>query len=355
MKNKPIMTIAMLLALVFALCAAAPSVIRAEGSFAEASLFSGFKAAEAYDEHDYQKLRAFLEFTDANGVKNGQKLSSSYNALDPETWGVDSSGAPRFEWVEVNGKLKLRSINAVGIGGGGLRGALDLSDCTALYSVIINRNELTALNVSGCTALYLLNCAQNSIASFDASGCSALRFLECRWNLIPNLDLSSSPELTVLICTDNRLKTLDLTANPLLGIDYLRMADSGNKFVSCYIAQDPEYSSENLYFISADCAESCTTYHGWYTEDGRYVTNYSVFTPTEEHGTRFVARFTLNGAAPGDADNSGNVDLADALRLLRISMGLIPMQSGAGADVNGDGTVNGIDALLIMRRAMSVY
>lgn len=354
MKNKPIMTIALLLALVFALCTAAPSVIRAEGSFAEASLFAGFKAAEAYDQHDYQKLRAFLEFTDANGVKNGEKLSSSYDPLDPETWGVKSNGEPRFAWVEVNGKLKIRSIEAANITGGGLRGALDLSGCTALYSVIVNTNGLTALNVSGCTALYLLNCAQNSIASFDSSGCSALRFLECRWNLIPNLELSSSPELTVLICTDNRMKTLDLTANPLLGIDHLRMADSGNKFISCYIAQDPEYNNENLSFISADCADGCTTYNGWYTEDGRFISDHPVITPGAELGTRFVARFSLYGAAPGDADANGIVDLADALRILRISMGLMPMQSGAGADVNGDGVVNGVDALLVMRRVMGV-
>lgn len=345
----------MLLALVFALSALALPVSRAEASFAEAGHSVFVKTAEAYDEHDLQKLRAFLEFTDANGVKNGEKLSSSYDALDPETWGVKASGEPRFGWTEINGKLKIESIDAAAIGGGGLRGALDLSNCTSLRSVIVNTNGLTAVNVSGCTALYLLNCAQNSITSFNSSGCSALRFLECRWNLIPNLDLSSSPELTVLICTDNRMKTLDLTANPLLGINYLRMVDGGNKFISCYIAQDPEYNNENLYFISADCADGCTTYNGWYTEDGRFITDYTVFTPTEEHGKSLVARFTLYGAAPGDADNNGNVDLADALRVLRIAMGIMPMQSGAGADVNGDGAVNSIDAILIMRRTMGIH
>lgn len=355
MKNKPIKPLALLLAIVFALCFAAPNMSRAAQSFSETSVFAGIKTAEAYDEHDYQKLRTFLDFADANGVKNGEKLSSSYDALDPETWGVKSNGEPRFRWIEVNGKLKIQSIDAANITGGGLRGALDLSGCNSLYSVIVNTNGLTALNVSGCTSLYLLNCAQNSIASFDSSGCSALRFLECRWNLIPNLDLSSSPDLTVLICTDNRMKTLDLTANPLLGIDHLRMADGGNKFVSCYIAQDPEYNNENLYFISADCAEGCTTYDGWYTEDGRFITTYTVFTPTEEHGTRLVARFSLYGAAPGDADANGIIDLSDALKILRISMGIMPMQSGAGADVNGDGYANTVDALLIMRRVMGVH
>ncbi|MBR5948962.1 MAG: hypothetical protein IKZ82_10030 [Clostridia bacterium] len=346
MKKISIKPLALLLALVFALTASALPLARAESGFAA-------RTADAYDENDYQKLASFLELADASGVKNGEKLSESYDVLDPGTWGVKADGEPRFRWTEADGKLRIESIDAAYIPGG-LRGALDLSNCTSLYSVIINRNELTAVDVSDCTSLYLLNCAQNSIASFNASGCSALRFLECRWNLIPNLDLSSSPELTVLICTDNRMKTLDLTANPLLGIDFLRMADSGNKFVSCYIAQDPEYNDENLYFISADCADSCTTYNGWYTEDGRFISNQTVITPDAELGTRFVARFTLYGAAPGDADANGTVDLGDALKVLRMSMGLVPMQSGAGADVNGDGSVNGIDALLIMRRSMGL-
>lgn len=313
------------------------------------------RTAEAYNENDYQKLAAFLEQDGGSGVKNGQRLSASYDALDPETWGADASGAPRFRWVEANGEMRLQSVSCANIPGS-LRGTLDLSGCTALESLVINTNSLTALNVSDCPALYLLNCAQNSIAALDISGSSAIRFLECRWNQIPNLDVSHCPELSVLICTDNRLKTLDLRSNPLItGVKYLRMVDGGNKFISCYIAQDPEYNNENLFFISADCADGCTTYNGWYTEDGRFITDYTVFTPGEGIGTSFVARFTLYGSAPGDADGSGSVDLADALRIMRISTSLSPMQNGAGADVNGDGTVNMIDAMLVMRRSMAIY
>lgn len=348
MNMKSTKILALLLAAVFALSALAYPAMRAQAAN------DAPKTAEAYNENDYQKLAAFLEQDGGSGVKNGQRLSESYDVLDPETWGVDPSGAPRFQWVEADGEMRLQSLSCANIPGG-LRGTLDLSSCSALESLVINTNSLTALNVSNCPALYLLNCAQNSIAALDISGSSAIRFLECRWNLIPNLDVSHCPELSVLICTDNRMKTLDLSANPLLGIDFLRMADSGNKFVSCFISQDPEYSSENHHFISADCADGCTTYNGWYTEDGRYISDFTVINPAAEYGTRFVARFTLYGAAPGDADANGTVDLADALRIMRISMSLMPMQSGAGADVNADGIVNLIDAMLIMRRSMELY
>lgn len=307
--------------------------------FAPAAFTKGFafvKSADSYDQNDYQKLAAFLEITDANGVKNGAKLSGGYDVLDPESWGALSSGAPRFEWVESEGRLRIRSIRIQSEPGipGTLQGELDLS---------------------GCSELYLLNCANNAITGLDVSGCSKLRFLECRWNYIPSLELSSCPELCVLICTDNCLRTLDLTANPLIPLDFLRMADGGLKYVSCYYAMDAEYSSESLFFISANCGEGCTTYHGWYGEDGRYLTSAIVFEPTPEMGRRFVARFTAPAQTPGDADGSGSVDLADALRIMRISMGMLPMQSGAGADVNGDGIVNMIDAMLVMRRSMGIY
>lgn len=339
---------AFILAALFALTAFAFPSMRAETAGAS-------KNVGEYDQNDYVKLRAFLELDGGSGIKNGERLSSAYDALDPETWGVNTNGAPRFLWIEVDGVKRIQSVNCPNIPGG-LRGELDLSNCTALESLVINTNSLTALNVSNCPALYLLNCAQNAITSLDISGSSAIRFLECRWNRITDLDVSHCPELSVLICTDNRLKTLDLRSNPLItGVKYLRMADSGNKFISCYIAQDPEYNNENIFFISADCGDACTTYNGWYTEDGRFITTYPVFTPTAENGTSFVARFTLYGAAPGDADGSGSVDIADALSIMRISMSLSPLQSGAGPDVNGDGIVNMTDAVLVMRRSMGTY
>ena len=46
-----------------------------------------YPTTEGYNDHDYQKLVAFLEQTDEEGVKNGEKLSEDYDPNDPETWG----------------------------------------------------------------------------------------------------------------------------------------------------------------------------------------------------------------------------------------------------------------------------
>lgn len=38
---------------------------------------------EGYDEHDYWKIRNFLEIADENNIKNGNKISENYSPYDP--------------------------------------------------------------------------------------------------------------------------------------------------------------------------------------------------------------------------------------------------------------------------------
>ena len=59
---------------------------------------------------------------------------------------------------------------------------------------------------------------------------------------------------------------------------------------------------------------------------------------------------------PGDANDNGVVDSADALLVLRYSMNLAVLSESQlrAADVNGDGVVNSIDATLIMRMSMGM-
>lgn len=57
----------------------------------------------------------------------------------------------------------------------------------------------------------------------------------------------------------------------------------------------------------------------------------------------------------GDANGDGNVDAIDALLVLRFSMGIIQeLPFEFAADANNDGNVDTIDALLILRAAMGL-
>ena len=334
------------------------------------------RAPEGYNAHDYQKITAFLETEDEYGVKNGVKLSTAYDPLDPDSWNAGHEDDPRIEWTEADGGLRLKRVNCPSVPNL-LFGSLDLGGCAALEYVdvgdsaidavdaggcalldtlICKNNRLVSLDVSGCASLRLLNCSNNQLAALSVSGCPSLRFLECRWNRITSLDVSACPLLSVLICTDNCLKTLDLSANPLLGcVSFLRMVDGGGQYVSCFISRDPEYSPMDEFFISADCYDSCGSFAGWFTADGRFLWGHTTYTPQPEDGGVFVARFEIIGPMPGDADGDGEVTASDALLILRAAMSVIPGNTGCGYDVNGDGTVELTDALLVLRRVMGLF
>ena len=57
---------------------------------------------------------------------------------------------------------------------------------------------------------------------------------------------------------------------------------------------------------------------------------------------------------PGDADGSGKADYADALMILRYSIGLGSLTRPELADMNNDGTYNYTDALIILRRSIGL-
>ena len=59
---------------------------------------------EGFNAHDFMKCVTFLEQEDENGVKNGEKLSDTYDPNAPATRGMyseceDDDPYPRFEWA----------------------------------------------------------------------------------------------------------------------------------------------------------------------------------------------------------------------------------------------------------------
>ena len=169
---------------------------------------------------DVSRLKSFLEQTDSNGVKNGTKINSSYNANDTSTWtGVT--------WSEVNGVKQVTGINWAGKS---LEGGLNLSGCTALtyvdvghvYTDKLYSNCLTSLNLTGCTALTTLNCEDNLLTSLDVSKNTALTWLKCgnndnSHNKITTLNVSQNTALTYLNCMNiSTLKSLDVSKNTAL-------------------------------------------------------------------------------------------------------------------------------------------
>ncbi|MBR5948762.1 MAG: hypothetical protein IKZ82_08995, partial [Clostridia bacterium] len=162
---------------------------------------------EGYNEHDYNRLVAFLEQTDNLGVTNGKKLCAMYDPETPHTW---STHAGSFVWTNVNGENRIERISFDTPTNGELIGILDLSQCTSLTELAFyNDSSITKINVSNCSALVNVKCDTAGFAELDASGCSALSSLNCGKN-ITKINVSGCISLSSLDCeVSSNLTTLD--------------------------------------------------------------------------------------------------------------------------------------------------
>ena len=103
MKNKVIAAIVAAVFAVLSITSALPVIALAESA-------TRFPTPEGYNDHDYQKLVAFMEQTDEDGIKNGEKCSENYDPTDPETWGTDGYSIHRFQWTKTDGELRIQKI-----------------------------------------------------------------------------------------------------------------------------------------------------------------------------------------------------------------------------------------------------
>ena len=192
-----------------------------------------YATPDGYNDHDYQKMVAFFEQTDENGVRNGEKLSENYDPTDPGTWWKYDDGYCRgnIEWTTVAGEYRLYEIFFGGSSNYAhpleLVGFLDVSGCTALTEVRCWSGgdiQLTGLDVSECVALAELYCAGNELTELDVSGCAALEVLHCSRNEIMELDVSNCTALTRLDCGRNELTELDVSG--CTGLDRLDCSEN---------------------------------------------------------------------------------------------------------------------------------
>jgi Secretion system C-terminal sorting domain len=108
---------------------------------------------------------------------------------------------------------------------------LDLTQNTALESVVCflnemetlllpqsanletlrcNNNAITSLDLSGSPGLRLLDCKFGSLGSLDASNNLLLEEIDCSFNPITTLHVSNCTQLVILDCYDNDLSELNL-------------------------------------------------------------------------------------------------------------------------------------------------
>ena len=414
MKRKLKAIAAVLLVLVM-LGSAMPIQLAAEAMTPPATRYA---TPDGYNDHDYQKMVAFFEQTDENGVRNGEKLCWDYDPTDPETWRKRETDGSEIgvEWTTVAGEYRLCEIFFVGmiIDAGPLElvGFLDVSGCTALTEVrcwSCGDIQLTGLDVSGCTALEELECdrttenyysyedyySYDGIVELNVSNCTALTglkcygnqlteldvstntglvWLDCFSNQLTELDISANAELVRLDCSGNQLTELDISANAALEeldcsenqlteldlsnnprIDIDTISAEGSGFIGVGTERDENY--DKWYCIKAVPVPG-NSFCGWYAVDGTLLsTNVEINRNDFDGVNDFIAKFTAStpGGA-GDVDGDGAVRVSDAVLIMRCALGLIEFtpEQILCGDVDGDGVIKIADAVMVMRIALGL-
>ena len=369
-----------------------------------------YATPDGYNDHDYQKMVAFFEQTDENGVRNGEKLSEDYDPTDPETWRKYDGNYCRgtIEWTTVAGEYRLceiffggRSTDAYPLE---LVGFLDVSECTALAKVrygSFGDIQLTGLDVSGCTALEELHCVRlsyanyysyNGIVELNVSNCTALTGLDCFGNQLTELDVSTNAELVWLGCSGNQLTELDVSAkaelyeldcsgNQLTELDVSTNAAlyaldcSGNQLTELDLSNNPRIdidtiSAEGSGFIGVGterdenydfkwyCIKAVpvpgNSFCGWYAVDGTLLsTNVEINRNDFDGVNDFIAKFTASTPGGiGDVDGDGEITTYDALLIMRYALGVETDGNELIMDFDGNGCVDALDALLVLRRSI---
>ena len=169
-----------------------------------------YATPDGYNDHDYQKMVAFFEQTDENGVRNGEKLSEDYDPTDPGTWWEADGSEIGVEWTVDDDEYRICEIR-IGSSSLGMMGNLDVSGCTGLDRLDCSENQLTEINVSGCTALTDIDCSNNKLTELNVSTTTELYTLRCYGNQLTELDVSENTWLYELYCFGNELVRIDIS------------------------------------------------------------------------------------------------------------------------------------------------
>ena len=371
-----------------------------------------YATPHGYNDHDYQKMVAFFEQTDENGVRNGEKLSEDYDPTDPETWWEYDGDYCRgiVEWTTVAGEYRLYNIFFGGIGNDALPlelvGFLDVSGCTALVKVRCRSwgdiqltgldvsgcaalevlgcsrnllteldvsgctslvelyclaNELTELDVSGCAALEVLDCDGNELTELDVNGCAALEALDCSWNLLTELDVSGCAALEELDCDYNHMTELDVSANTELrrlycyGNQLTELDVSANtelEELGCSGNQLTELDLSNNPRIDIDTISAeGSGFIGVGTEWDENSESYCCIEAASVPGNSFCGWYAVDGTLLSTNVEINRNDFDGVNDFVARFTASTP---GGVGDVDGDGAVRVSDAVLIMRYALGL-
>ena len=115
--------------------------------------------------------------------------------------------------TSVSGLDKLTALTSLDLNYNDLT-AIDVSKNTSLTYLRVSNNQLTAIDVTKNTALTSLSLADNQLTEIDITQNQMLTYLELPKNQLTSIDISQNALLTSLSLSRNQLTTVDLSSNP---------------------------------------------------------------------------------------------------------------------------------------------
>lgn len=205
---------------------------------------------ETYNDYDVEKLRAFLEIEDSNGVKNGDKIArydgSDYDPDDPASWSC-------IGWTSEGDldHILYSSINFAEYDEDGypvsaddlLVGILDVSGMNSLVYVNIPCNLIDGIIADDCPSLEEIYCGTNVMwytqcSIISAKRCPSLYYIGADCCMQSSVDIEGStgieelfmwgtPNLTDIDLEDCRetIGALEFSESGLTSVDLSNMSN----------------------------------------------------------------------------------------------------------------------------------
>lgn len=197
-------------------------------------------AVSSYNEHDVALMRLFLEITDSNGIKNGQKINNysgvEYDADDPSTWAnIDWTDEGELAFVhfwsinfteyvtdpETGWEYPTSSEML-------LVGDLDLSGCQSLVDLNVPQNNLSSVRADNCPSLEIFYAGEqgdfvgasdsdHTLVYVSADNCPILRYIGAPNNDLEHFSFKNAPMLVEVIVDNNpRLSEVNISESPVI-------------------------------------------------------------------------------------------------------------------------------------------
>ncbi len=294
-----------------------------------------------YNDTDYDALAAFFAQTDPDGVPNGYKALYHWHPSYPPTRGdgveydesdiVSSFETERFVvWnrtpVETDDGARYYGTLLV----------FSISSCYIIPDAVSAPDYYGTLDLSGTSLCSLEdNGGPNHLEAIILDNCSQLTSIDYHGS-------SGCIRLSALNCPVDRIQTASLYELSL------SLADAdGDLFVDTigdggFSTRYDAITNSKVRLLSYS---DSGIFQGWY-KDGVRVSTEEVF--FSEMSGSYTAVFA------GDADDNGILNVIDALTVMRTALSLRGSETPSFEDINGDGSIGVNDALMLLRHVLGL-